>query len=197
MCPASSYPDHTMGIFAVDLKPAVGAIFFSCAAAFAASADEVSLDSLFQNLKSAEKSEAQKAAREIELEWSKSGSASANLLFKRGEKALDDENPSEAVEHFTALTDHAPEFSEGWHGRARAFFMLGEYGLALNDLKPTLALNPRHFDAIYGLAAILEQIKKPEEAYDAYKILLDIYPAHEKALEAITRLERSVNGTNL
>lgn len=186
-----------MGIFAVDLKPAVGAIFFSCAAAFTASADEASLDSLFQTLKSAEKSEAQKVAREIELEWSKSGSASANLLFKRGEKALDDEKPSQAIEHFTALTDHAPTFAEGWHGRARAFFMLGDYGLALNDLKKTLALNPRHFDAIYGLAAILEQIEKPEEAYDAYKILLNLYPTHEKAQDAIARLERRVNGTNL
>ncbi len=186
-----------MGILAVDLKPAVGAIFLSCAAAFTASADEASLDSLYQTLKSPEKAEAQKAAREIELEWSKSGSASANLLFKRGEKALTEEEPNQAIEHFTALTDHAPQFAEGWHGRARAFFMLGEYGLALNDIKQTLALNPRHFDAIYGLAAILEQIDKPEEAYDAYKILLNLYPAHEKALEAVSRLERRVNGTNL
>ncbi len=190
-----------MGILAVDLKPAVGAIFLSCflscVAAFTASADEASLDSLFQTLKDAQKTEAHKVAREIEMVWSQSGSASANLLFKRGEKALTDEKPELAVEHFTALTDHAPAFAEGWHGRARAFFRLGEYGLALNDLKQTLALNPRHFDAIYGLAAILEQIKKPEEAYDAYKILLNLYPAHEKSQAALARLERRVNGTNL
>ncbi|MBU2980814.1 tetratricopeptide repeat protein [Lentibacter algarum] len=133
----------------------------------------------------------------MELEWSKSGSASANLLYKRGEKALREDNPSLAVEHFTALTDHAPLFAEGWHGRARAFFALGEYGLALNDLKQVLALTPRHFGAIYGLGAIMEQIDKPEEAYDAYKILLNLYPAHEKALAAVERLESRVNGTNL
>lgn len=183
--------------FGVDLKPAVGAIFLLCAAAAAASAGEVSLDSLFQTLKSAEKSQAQKVAREIELEWSKSGSASANFLRKRGEDALEAEKPSQAVEHFTALTDHAPGFAEGWHGRARAFFQLGEYGLALADLRQTLALEPRHFGAIYGLGAILEQIGKQDEAYDAYKILLNLYPAHEKALEGVARLERRVNGTEL
>jgi len=118
-------------------------------------------------------------------------------LLKRGEDALASREFTKAVEHFTALTDHAPGFAEGWHGRARAFFGLGEYGLALADLRQTLALNPSHFGAIYGLAALLEQLEKPEEAYDAYKILLNLYPAHEKALEGISRLEPSVNGVKL
>lgn len=187
-----------MSIVTVHLKPAVAACALIVALGGplgANSGPEVA--ELLSDLRSAEGTEAKKIARDIEIRWSNSGSATANLLLKRGEDALDGEEWSKAVEHFTALTDHAPDFAEGWHGRAKAFFNQGLYGLALEDLKQTLALNPDNFAAIYGLGLIMEQIGKPDEAFDAYQILLNLYPAHEKALEATARLERHVNGEEL
>lgn len=181
----------------VHLKPAVAALVALLTLGQPSFAESRDISELLSELQSAKAPEAQKIARDIEIRWSASGSASANLLLKRGEDALEARQFTKAVEHFTALTDHAPAFAEGWHGRARAFFGLGEYGLALADLRQTLALNPSHFGAIYGLAALLEQLEKPEEAYDAYKILLNLYPAHEKALEGVSRLEPSVNGVKL
>ncbi|MCV2891527.1 tetratricopeptide repeat protein [Lentibacter sp. XHP0401] len=186
-----------MSISRVHLKPAVTALVALLTLGQPGFADETAVSDMLTALKEAKGPEAAQIARDIEIRWSASGSASANLLLKRGEDALDAQEPQVALDHFTALTDHAPAFAEGWHGRARAFFAMGEYGLALEDLKQTLALNPQHFGAIYGLGAILEQIEKPEEAYDAYKILLNLYPAHEKALQAIARLEPSLNGTRL
>ncbi len=188
-----------MGFLTVHLKPAVAAIVLVLASLGPVLSQDAPerVQELLEELSAAEGPEASKIARDIEIEWSKSGSASANLLLRRGEDALEEQDHIAAVEHFTALTDHAPGFAEGWHGRAQAFYALEEYGLALNDLQQTLALNPRHFSAIFGLATIFERIDRPQEAHDAYKILLNLYPAHEKALEASARLERDVNGTEL
>lgn len=187
-----------MGFLTVHLKRAVAATVLILASAAPLHAETAPrLDEMMTELSRAEGPAAKRIAREIEIEWSKSGSASANLLLRRGEEALDAKEYQAAVEHFTALTDHAPEFAEGWHGRARAFYAMDEFGLALHDIQRTLALNPKHFSAIFGLGAIFEQIGKPEEAYDSYKILLNLYPAHEKAREALNRLENQVNGTKL
>jgi len=188
-----------MGFITVHLKPAVAAIALVFASLHPAMAKDAGdrVEALLEELSSAEGPQARKIARDIEIAWSQSGSASANLLLRRGEDALDEEDYVAAVEHFSALTDHAPDFAEGWHGRARAFYALEEYGLALNDLQQTLALNPQHFGAIFGLGTILEQVERPQAAHEAYKILLNLYPAHEKALEATARLERDVNGTEL
>jgi tetratricopeptide (TPR) repeat protein len=161
------------------------------------SAADNTIATLLERLRTAPAGEAATLARTIELKWSASGSPTADLLLKRGQDALEASQLQRAIEHFTALTDHAPAFAEGWHGRAQAFFASGAYGLALSDLRTALALNPQHFGAIYGLAALLEQLEKPQEAHAAYKILLNLYPAHEKALEGVARLSPSVNGVAL
>jgi len=35
-----------------------------------------------------------------------------DLLLQRGQEAMDNEDYEAAIEHFTALTDHAPDFAE-------------------------------------------------------------------------------------
>ena len=66
--------------------------------------------------------EAERIEREIFLEWSKSGSAAMDLLLKRGRDALEVNETGAAIEHLTALTDHAPQFPEGWHALALAYY---------------------------------------------------------------------------
>ena len=84
-----------------------------------------------------------------------------------------------AVEHFSALIDHAPDFAEGYNARATAFFLRGQYGLSLNDIQETLARNPRHFGAIGGLALILEELGRPEDALAAWRLLRrHLVPGH-------------------
>lgn len=177
------------------LKPAVAACALLWATALVA--EQSPIPALMQELSEATGPKAHQIAREIEIEWSKSGSASANLLLRRGNDALENQDFPAAIEHFSALTDHAPEFAEGWNGRAHAFFRMGRFGMALSDLEHTLALNPDHFGAIFGLGAIFEQLGRPHEAYDAYRILLGLYPAHEQAQEAIVRLAPATQGTSL
>lgn len=129
--------------------------------------------------------------------WSRSGSVGMDLLLQRGRDALDRDDYEAAIEHFTALTDHAPEFAEGWNMRATAFFLIEEFGLSIEDIGRTLALNPRHFGALNGLGVILEQLGDKKNALLAYRAAYEINPHRENLIEAIERLETEVDGRTI
>jgi tetratricopeptide (TPR) repeat protein len=173
---------------------AIAAIFLMSAAAFAQTPE---LDDLFARLTTADEAEAGRIETEIWLEWSKSGSPAMDLLLQRGRDAIEAGDIPAAIEHLTALTDHAPEFAEGWNARATAYFMAGEFGPSVDDIAHTLSLNPRHFGALSGLGMIFEGIGKPEKALEAYKAALAIHPRMTSVLESVERLEIEVAGQDL
>ncbi|RDW13673.1 hypothetical protein DIE28_06680 [Paracoccus thiocyanatus] len=128
--------------------------------------------------------------------WSRSGSAVTDLLYKRGESALDAGDTTAAIGHLTALTDHAPDFAAGWHLRAVAFYLDGDPGPALSDLGQALRLEPRHFGALTQLGAILEELGDDRGALSAFRKSLKIHPHQQEALDAVRRLERQTQGTD-
>ena len=158
---------------------------------------EINAQLLLQRLGDASADEAENIARQIKRNWARSGSASADLLLKRGRDALSAKKPKIAIEHLTALTDHAPDFAEGWHMRASALYQQELYGPAVADLEQALRLNPYHFDAIQGLGAVFEQLGDHKRAYEAYEQVLAIHPHHTVVLEAMERLEDKVKGPAL
>lgn len=139
----------------------------------------------------------QQIEQSIAQEWARSGSASMDLLLNRGMQAMEAGEIEAAIEHFSALTDHAPGFAEGWNARATAFFQADMYGPALADIERVLALEPRHFGALTGLAIILEQVGYPEDAYRAWQAVAAIHPHRPEVTEALERLEREVAGQRL
>ena len=162
-----------------------------------AAVEQVRLDRLFAQWKQVEAAEAVKIGREIVLELSKSGSSAMDLLLKRGRDALEAGEINTAIEHLTALTDHAPEFAEGWHMRAVAYSRADLFGPAIADLERALALRPRHFEAIFGLGLILEELNRPDMALEAFDRVLDIHPHYNEAIEARERLSGKTGGENL
>ena len=132
--------------------------------------------------------------RTIQTEWSKSGSAAMDLLLKRGRDALEVNELPTAIDHLTALTDHAPEFAEGWHALALAYYGSEMFGPAMDALEHTLALNPQHFGALRGVAAVHEQLGNDALAYDAYTQVLELRPHDEAVTEALERLAGRVQG---
>ncbi|MEM1374818.1 MAG: tetratricopeptide repeat protein [Pseudomonadota bacterium] len=130
-------------------------------------------------------------------EWSKSGSPAMDLLLERGEDAMEAADWPKAIEHLTALTDHAPDFAQGFHARATAYYNVGKYGPALADLRRTLALEPRHFGAMSGLATIFEELGMLEEALEVYYAVRAIHPHRENLSGAIDRLEKETAGLRL
>lgn len=139
----------------------------------------------------------QQIEQAIIAEWSKSGSAAMDLLLSRGQKALNAGEMKTAIAHFSALVDHAPDFAEGWNARATAFFQAERYGPALADIERALALEPRHFGALTGLAIILEQVGYPEDALEAWRAVKAIHPHRPAVKEALDRLESEVGGRRL
>ena len=113
------------------------------------------MEALFEGLKGADPAAAAQIENRIYALWSQSGSPSMDLLLTRGREALEAGDMVLAIRHFTALIDHAPDFAEGYNGRATAYFQLGRYGLSLEDIRQTLRLNPRHFAAMSGLLAFV------------------------------------------
>ena len=171
-----------------------------CAATFlagAVAAEDADLDPLFDALKDADPAGAQQIENRIWEEWSRSGSAAMDLLLERGREALQAGELDVAIEHFSALVDHAPDFAEAYNARATAYFQEGEYGLALEDIRQTLARNPRHFGAMSGLAMILEAIGEEEGALEAWRAVEALHPQREGVRQAIERLERRVEGVTL
>ncbi len=129
--------------------------------------------------------------------WSESGSATADLLLRRGRTALDEEDYPTAVEHLTALTDHAPDFAEGWHTRATAFYMMEEFGLALRDLERALALNPDHFGALTGLGVVLERLGRPHAALRALTRAEALNPHRPDIRSALDRVRAETGAFTL
>ncbi|MFU8882740.1 MAG: tetratricopeptide repeat protein [Rhodobacterales bacterium] len=155
------------------------------------------LGALYDDLATASPREASGIMREIRLEWRKTGSPAMDLLLKRGRDALERGEYRIAIEHLTALTDHAPDVAEAYHARARAYFRIEQIGPALADLEQALALDPRHFEAAHGLAVVLEALDRPQQAFAAYRLVLSLHPHYDPAAEAVTRLKRQVEGLKL
>jgi tetratricopeptide (TPR) repeat protein len=155
------------------------------------------LDALFAELTDPENRTWRRSEADIRRLWSQSGSAAMDLLYKRGEAALDADDPALAVEHLTALTDHAPDFAEGWHLRAVAYYKTGEIGPALADLARALALEPRHWTALSGLGTILEDVGMNESALAAFRASLALHPHQDDVKDEIARLTREVTGVSL
>lgn len=182
-----------------NLKRIVAAFWILLAAAghAAAATDGEKLDALFDALKSAEPADADRIAVEIQTEWSKSGSPAIDLLLRRGREAMEAEDHVKAVEHFSALIDHAPDFAEGYNARATAYFQMRRFGLSLSDIRVALALNPRHFEAMSGLGLILDELGYAPEALEAFRAVVELHPNRQDVREAIERLSRQVDGEEL
>lgn len=179
------------------LNTAVAALLASFALVASALADQAALDDLLRRLKEADAQSAGRIEREIWNEWSKSGSPAMDLLLQRGRDAMSAGKTQEAIDHFTALIDHAPEFAEGWNARATAFYQARQFGPSVSDIAETLNRNPNHFGALSGLGAILEELGQKEKALQVYKSALAIHPHLRGVTEAVKRLEAEVAGTDL
>jgi len=160
-------------------------------------AETAGLERYFDELADPDYAGWERAQADIERAWSRSGSAAMDLLLQRGESALDEGDTDAAIEHLTALTDHAPDFPEGWNARASAWFMAGAFGPALDDIAHTLALEPRHWGALAGLGMILEEMGQEEKALAAFRASFALNPHQQDVKDAIGRLEKALAGVAL
>lgn len=155
-------------------------------------------DLLFDRLAA---SRSRRAARPFESEllrrFHDSGSDTADLLLSWAAEAINDKAYGTALDLLDRIIMLRPDFAEAWNKRATVHFMNEQYGKALSDIERTLALEPRHFGALSGLAVILREIDKPATAIIALRQALEVHPHLEDAKELLEKLEAKEAGHDI
>lgn len=158
---------------------------------------EETLERLHAALAAAAEQDAERIAREIQGVWARSGSDSMDLLLNRGRNAMEREDFEAARAHLSAVTRLAPDFAEGWNALATLSYLQKDYGAAVAYIERVLALEPRHFSALTGLALSLEVVGRKDAAMQAWRRVEALYPTLENAQEGIERLSVEVEGRSL
>jgi tetratricopeptide (TPR) repeat protein len=138
--------------------------------------------------------EAATIEEEIWDAWLVSGSATVDIMMKRGLEYQESEDIQSARDMYDRAIAIKPDYAEAWNRRALLFFNDGKYDEAIADLESTLTYEPRHFGAWIGLGMIFESIDRPEAALKAYRKALEIHPHAAAAQQGEKRLSRVVEG---
>ncbi len=153
------------------------------------------LDELFDRLgKTADPRIAKPIADSIWSQWFRSGSASIDLMMRWSNAAMADRRYAMALDFLDQVVIRAPDYAEGWNRRATLHFTMDNYAKSMNDIERVLALEPRHFGALSGMATILEQSGNKRAALAAWQRTLEVYPAMQSAQDAVVRLSDDLAG---
>jgi len=159
---------------------------------------EARLNDLFIDLASREDEEsANLVAEEITAIWVESGSASVNLLLRRGSDAAGKGDPKMARKMYNHAVDLSPDYAEAWSRSARLALTQKDFNRALNESLKTLTLEPRHFYALWTLGNTLEALNRPDDALEAYREANELYPELKAVKDRLGELEVEVDGSVL
>ena len=186
----------SMGILRTSRQLIVTAVFATVGFSLPLCAEDATKE-LLESLQSATPEEATRIDRNIRAAWSRSGSPAMDLLLRRGREAMEAGETEVAINHFTALTDHAPEFAEGWYALARAYYEAELFGPSLDAIGQALALNPDHYHALFGLGVMFQNFGDNQRAAQAYREVLGLHPHHEEANQALESLKSAGVGREL
>ncbi len=120
--------------------------------------------------------------------WLASGDGEVDSWMRRGMRAMAAQDYDDALTAFDTIVRIRPDFAEGWNKRATLLFLMGRYEASIADIERTLALEPRHFGALSGLAMIREAQGRPFEALEALERVMRIHPGLPHLQMRIDRL---------
>ncbi len=133
-------------------------------------------------------------ADRIRREWQDSGSPTVNLLIRWADKAVADEKNVAALDFLDEAIRLRPDYVEGWNRRATLHFKLGNYRKSMSDINRVLAIEPRHFGAIAGMAAIMGETGRDTMALEAWERFLELYPSERRAQKELGELAEKLTG---
>ena len=114
-------------------------------------------------------------------------------LLTQGSRLMNIGELSKAYELFTKIIAKEPDWSEAWNKRATVLYLMSRNQSSLDDIKITLALEPRHFGALSGQALNYIELKQYEKAIQSYKAAQKIYPLLDSAKKMIPELQKLIN----
>ncbi len=152
------------------------------------------LEDLFKQLRQTEQTEAgETITRQIWEVWYEATDAETQGLFDKGVIFMTRGDYRSALITFTRVTKAKPEFAEAWNRRATLLYLMGEFGLSMQDIKQTLALEPRHFGAISGMGQILMKQNKLQDAREVFQKALEINPHLQGARSNIMQINKMLS----
>jgi cytochrome c-type biogenesis protein CcmH/NrfG len=72
---------------------------------------------------------------------------------------------------------------------------MGDYARSMEDINQVLRIEPRHFGALAGMAAILTETGKDQLALKAWERFLEVYPADRAAQDQVNTLSEKLAGS--
>ena len=157
--------------------------------------DDPRLDSLFERLQTtSDPAAARGLEQRIWRLWLEADDAGLNRLLQQGIVAMSDRRYATALQAFDRMVEQAPEFAEGWNKRATVHFLMGNWRASVRDIQRTLALEPRHFGALFGLGMIYDTLEQPEAALRSFEATLALNPHSESTRQRIEQLREQLRG---
>ncbi|MGY5801771.1 hypothetical protein ACXHMN_10585 [Rhizobium sp. LEGMi12c] len=154
------------------------------------------LDNLFTALKrQRDPDQASLIADQINAQLGDSGSATINLLMQWADKAIQDKRNAAAMDYLDQVISLKPDYVEGWNRRATLNFAIGDYRKSMEDINQVLRIEPRHFGALAGMAAILTESGNDAQALRVWDRFLEVYPANRSAQEEAAKLSEKIAGS--
>ncbi|WP_112609544.1 hypothetical protein ACK83U_12030 [Rhizobium sp. WW22] len=154
------------------------------------------LDNLFTTLKrQRDPDQASLIADQINAQFADSGSATINLLMQWADKAIQDKRNAAAMDYLDQVISLKPDYVEGWNRRATLNFAIGDYRKSMEDINQVLRIEPRHFGALAGMAAMLTERGNDALALKAWQRFLEVYPANRSAQEEADKLSEKIAGS--
>ncbi|MBL8576623.1 MAG: hypothetical protein JNK47_05320 [Mesorhizobium sp.] len=156
------------------------------------------VDALFVQLKR-ERNEkaAERIASRIWEEWSRSGSASIDLMMGWSKNAMDTKKFDVALDFLDQVVTMRPDYAEGWNRRATVHFMMNNYAKSMSDIVHTLEIEPRHFGALSGIGQIMKTTGRNELALEAWQRVLEVYPMMRSAQNEVATLSEELAGEGI
>ncbi len=169
----------------------------SLALAQSAPDKQAALDKLLDGLRTAPNEQVATMLEDrIRQTWFEAGTPAVTLLMSRGLRETNANAADDAVSVFSDAIVLDPTLAEAWHQRAIARFKSGDTVGAVQDLRETLKLEPRHFGAWQTLEQIAAAREDWKAAYDAWQHVMDIDPRTPNGEDRLKDLKRKAFGDN-
>jgi tetratricopeptide (TPR) repeat protein len=147
------------------------------------------IDQLLERLAaSGSENEARLLAEQINRVWARSGSDTLDLLLDRAKQANAARDHTAALDLFDSIMALKADWAEAYNRRAAVHFQNKDFDAAMRDLRQTLALEPRHYQAMAGVGLIFQQNGEGRKALAAFRQALRINPFMKGIREAAEKL---------
>ena len=156
------------------------------------------LDGLYKRLANASSPQASASiVGFIDEERNHSGSDTANLLLARAMAASGHDNEDVGLQILDSLVALRPEWPVGWSKRAALRLNQGDIDGAMRDFAESLQRDPRDLEALAGVASVLIDEKKLDQAQIVYQKALALAPTYAPLVEGERRLKAAIDAHTL